>query len=377
VNHYAGIDVSLELSSVCIVNATGKVVRETKVETHPEALVKFFKGFGLPFTRIGLEAGPLSQWLYAGLTDAGFETTLMETRHVKAALSAMTVKTDRRDARGMAQLLRMGWFRPVHAKSAGSQEVRALLVARKQLQHKLTDIELSMRGILRGFGLKVGHVTDKSFETRIRKLVTGHAMLEQIVDAMLAARATLLEQFNKLHKAVLNVVRKDEVCRRFMTTPGVGAIVAITYKSALDDPSRIKKSRNAGPLFGLTPKRYQSGETDVTGGISRVGDEMVRTVLYEAANVLLSRVTRFSALKRWGLEVAKRRGLKRAKVAVARKLAVILHRMWIDGSTFRWTKTRGGSRMIGAYHDKANCSATEVLAVNPFAPANRCAASGA
>jgi transposase len=243
--HYAAIDVSLELSSVCIVDATGKVVKETKVETHPEALVKFFKSFGLPLTRIGLEAGPLSHWLYAGLTDAGFETTLMETRHVKAALSAMTVKTDRRDARGMAQLIRMGWFRPVHAKSPGSQEVRAPLVARKQLQHKLTDIELSIRGILRGFGLKVGHVTGKAFETRIRNLVTGHAMLEQIVDAMLPARATLLEQFNKLHKAVLNIVRHDEVCRRFMTTPSVGAIVAITYKSALDDPSRIKKSRNA------------------------------------------------------------------------------------------------------------------------------------
>jgi hypothetical protein len=158
-------------------------------------------------------------------------------------------------------------FRPVHAKSPGSQEVRALLVARKQLQHKLTDIELSIRGILRSFGLKVGKVTDKTFEARIRKLVTGHAMLEQVAEAMLAARATLLVQFNKLHKAVLVIVRYDEVCRRFTTTPSVGAIVAITYKSALDDPGRIKKSKNAGPLFGLMPKRYQSGQTDVTGGI--------------------------------------------------------------------------------------------------------------
>jgi transposase len=339
VNYYAAIDVSLELSSVCVVDATGKVVKEAKVETHPDALVKFFKALGLPLTVVGLEAGPLSQWIYAGLTEAGFMTTLLETRHVKAALSAMTVKTDRRDARGMAQLLRMGWFRPVHAKSAGSQEVRALLVARKQLQHKLTDIELSLRGILRGFGLKVGKITDKGFEAHIRKLVAGHPLLEQIAEAMLAARATLLEQFKKLHKAVLDIARKDEVCRRLMTTPSVGAIVAITYKTAIDDPSRIKKSRNAGPLFGLTPKRYQSGETDVTGAISRVGDAMVRTALYEAANVLLSRVTRFSALKRWGLEVAKRRGMKRAKVAVARELAVILHRMWIDASTFRWTKT--------------------------------------
>jgi len=265
VNHYAAIDVSLELSSVCIVDTTGKVVKETKVETHPEALVKFFKGFGLPLIRIGLEAGPLSQWLYAGLTAAGFETVLMETRHVKKALSASTVKTDRRDARGMAQLLRMGWFRPVHAKSAGSQEVRALLVARKQLQHKLIDIELSIRGILRGFGLKIGKVTKRDFEKRIRELVAAHVTLGQIAEAMLSARATLLTQFNKLHKVVLDIVRHDEVCRRLMTTPSVGAIVAITYRSALDDPRRITKSKNAGPLFGLTPSRYQSGETDVTG----------------------------------------------------------------------------------------------------------------
>src|SRR6516225_11413683 len=163
VNHYAAIDVSLELSSVCIVDATGKVVKQTKVETHPEALVKFFKGFGLPLIRIGLEAGPLSQWLYAGLTEAGFETVLMETRHVKKALSASTVKTDRRDARGMAQLLRMGWFRPVHAKSPESQEVRALLVARKLLQTKLLDVEFSIHGILRGFGLKMGEVSKGRF----------------------------------------------------------------------------------------------------------------------------------------------------------------------------------------------------------------------
>jgi transposase len=254
VNHYAAIDVSLELPSVCIVDATGKVVKQTKVETRPEALVKLFKGFGFPLIRIGLEAGPLSQWLYAGLTDAGFETTLLETRHVKAALSAMTVKTDRRDARGMAQLLRMGWFRPVHAKSPGSQEVRALLVARKQLQHKLRDIELSIRGILRGFGLKVGHVTDKSFEGRIRELVTGHALLEQIAAAMLAARVTLRGQFNKLHKAVLNVVRHDEVCRRLMTTPSVGASVAITYKSALlREVGKLSRNTSGAPAFQAAP----------------------------------------------------------------------------------------------------------------------------
>ena len=189
--NYAGIDVSLELSSVCVVDALGKIVKEAKVASEPEALVVFFEALGFAVKRIGLEAGPLSQWLHAGLQRAGFETVLLETRHVKAALSAMTVKTDRKDAYGLAQLLRMGWFQPVHAKSIGSQEIRALLVARKQLLGRLLDVELSIRGILRGFGLKVGQVTRKTFEARIRELVTGQATLERITEAMLSARATL------------------------------------------------------------------------------------------------------------------------------------------------------------------------------------------
>jgi transposase len=249
----------------------------------------------------------------------------------------MMVKTDRKDARGLAQLIRMGWFRPVHAKSMGSQEVRALLVARKQLLGRLIDVELSIRGILRGFGLKVGVVTRKGFEGRIRELVAGHITLERIAGAMLSARAILKVEYEKLHKIVLTIVREDTVCRRLMTVPSVGPLVAITYKSAMDDPNRLAKSKAAGALFGLTPKKYQSGEKDVTGGITRAGDEMVRTALYEAANVLLARITRFSKLKRWGMDVAKRRGSKRAKVALARKIAVILHRMWVDGTTYRWT----------------------------------------
>src|SRR5262245_24588703 len=191
VEHYAGIDVSLELSSVCVVDGRGKIVKEAKVASEPEALVYFFKELGFPVNRIGFEAGPLSQWLHAGLTQAGFQTVLLETRHVKAALSAMTVKTDRKDAcEGLAQLLRLGWFQQVHAKSIGSQEIRALLVARKQLLGRLLDVELSIRGILRGFGLKVGQVTRKTFEARIRELVTGQATLGRIAEAMLLARAT-------------------------------------------------------------------------------------------------------------------------------------------------------------------------------------------
>lgn len=335
--YYAGIDVSLKESSVCVVDSAGNVVREVKVASEPEALVRYFDELGLPVGRIGLEAGPLSQWLHGGLIAAGREVVLLETRHVKAALSAMTVKTDRKDARGIAQLLRMGWYRPVHAKSAPCKDTRALLVGRKLLQGKLLDVELSIRGILRGYGLKVGEVSRGRFEARIRELTAGHAILETVIGAMLAARMALWNEFTRLHREMLKIARADMVCRRLMTTPGVGALVALTYRSAVDDPSRFGKSAATGAYFGLTPKKYQSGETDRDGGVSKVGDGMVRTALFEAAHIMLTRATRFSSLKRWALGVAQRRGMKRAKVALARKLGVVLHRMWVDKTDFRWT----------------------------------------
>lgn len=337
-DYYAGIDVSLEQSSVCVVDEKGKIAREAKVESEPEALAAFLRGLGLTLTRIGLEAGPLSQWLHADLVAAGLPMVLLETRHVKAALSAMTVKTDRKDARGIAQLLRMGWYRPVHCKSPPSQDVRTLLTARKLLLVKVIDVELSIRGILRGFGLKVGPVSIGRFGARVQELAAGQPMLEQVIGAMLRARETLRAEVNALHRKVLEIVRADDVCRRLMTVPGVGALTALTFKSAVDDPTRFSSSKAVGPHFGLTPKKYQSGETDVTGAISKVGDEMARTALYEAAQVMLVRVEGFSTLKRWAMEVAKRRGMKRATVALARKLATVLHRMWVDGTDFRFGK---------------------------------------
>jgi transposase len=336
--HYVGIDVSLALSSVCVLDGAGKVIREAKVASEPEALVALLHGLGLAIARVGLEAGPLSQWLYDGLKAAGYEAVLLETRHVKAALSAMAVKTDRRDARGIAQLLRMGWFRPVHRKSVPSQETRALLGARKQLQVKAMDLEQTLRGLLRGFGLKVGDVSRGKLPARVRELAAGHAMLERIVEPMLAAREAIWREFAKFHREVLAIVREDQVCRRLMTCPGVGAVVSLTYKAAVDDPGRFAKSKAVGAFFGLTPKRYQSGETDASGCITRAGDASVRSALHDAANVLLSRVARFSTLKRWAVEVAKRRGLRRAKVALARKLATVLHRIWTDGTEFVWGK---------------------------------------
>lgn len=232
---------ALELTSVCIVDVQGGIVCEAKVASEPEALIGFLQT--LPIARVGLEAGPLSQWLHAGLVRAGFETVLLETRHVKAALSAMTVKTDRRDARGIAQLLRLGWYRPVHAKSASAQEIRALLTARKLIQAKLLDVESGIRGVLRGFGLKVGAISRGRFEARILELVDGNAILEAVIGSMLAARASLDTEFKRLHRELLALVRADPVCRQLMSVPGVGAIVAITFKSGVDDPTRGVRNR--------------------------------------------------------------------------------------------------------------------------------------
>ncbi len=332
--YYAGIDVSLESASLCVVDATGRIVHEAKVASEPEVLIGWFSRLGLAVTRIGLEAGPLSQWLYAGMRDAGLAVELLETRHVRNAFKAMPVKTDRKDARGIAQLMRLGWFRPVHCKSLPAQEVRALLTARKLLLTKNHDVEMSLRGVLRGFGLKVGPTTPRTFTSRVRELVAGHATLSTVAEAMLAARDMLFGEWQKLEKHLRSLAREDGRVRRLMTTPGVGPIVALTYVSAIDDPGRFRSSKTVGAHFGLTPRKYQSGETDVTGRISKIGDGGVRTVLYEAANVILTRPVKGSTLKSWGMRLAARAGMRKAKVALARKLAVVLHRMLVDGTSF-------------------------------------------
>jgi transposase len=256
--------VALEQNSVCVVDWTGRIVREARVASEPEALTRFLGRHGLVVTRIGVEAGPLSQWLHAGLTQAGFEVVLLETRQVKAALSAMVVKTDRKDARGIAQLLRMGWFRPVHCKSPRAQEVRALLVGRKLLQGKLLDVELSIRGILRGFGLKVGVVSKGRFAIRIRELVTGQAMLERVIEPMLRAREALRAEYHALHRAMLGIVREDTTCRWLMTVPGSAlwwrsrSPRRSTTRAGLRDPERwaltsASRRRNTSPARSTSP----------------------------------------------------------------------------------------------------------------------------
>jgi transposase len=333
--HYAGIDVSLECSSVCVVDANGKIIGEGKVASEPAALIGWFGALELELARIGLEAGPLSQWLYAQMKQAGLAVELLETRHVSAAFAAMPVKSDRNDARNIAQLMRLGWFRPVHCKSMAAQEVRAMLTARKLIQSKLLDVENGLRGVLRGFGLKVGKTTKTSFGGRVEELVRGHPMLQTIAGALLRARTGLLAEFKGFDKQLRQTSRLHGHARLLMSTPAVGPIISLTFACAIDDPSRVKSAKQAGPLFGLTPTKYQSGQTDYSGRISKNGDAAVREALYEAAHIILTKPIKGCAqLKSWATRIAKRAGMNKAKVALARKLAVIMLRMLKDNTPF-------------------------------------------
>lgn len=336
--HYVGLDVSVKETSVCIIDETGKICRETKVVSHPDDLLAILKDPAWQIERIGLEAGPLSQWLFEGVAKAGLPVVCIETRHTKAFLKAQPNKTDRNDARGIAQMMRVNLFRPVHVKTLTSQKRRALLTARKLLQGKALAIQNDIRGLLRNFGLKVGVVGAVKFEKRIRELVECIPDLAEIVEPLLDARRKLRENFAMLHHKLLAIVRTDEVCRRLMTIPGVGPVVALAYTATIDIPQRFKNSKAVGPLLGLTPTLNESGESKRVGRVSCCGDGMMRTLLYEAAQVLLSNVKKWSWLKAWAMNVAKRRGMQKAVVALARRLAVIMHRIWSDGTEFCWTR---------------------------------------
>ena len=336
--HFAGLDVSVKETSVCIVDETGKIVREVRVASEPDALLEVLKSHAYRFNRIGLEAGPLSQWLFSALAEVGVPVVCVETRHMRAVLKAQINKTDRNDARGIAQMMRAGLYRPVHVKTLRSQKLRMLLTHRKLLQSKAIAIENDLRGTLRNFGLKVGMVGTVKFEVRIGELVENVPDLAALVEPLLVVRRAIREQIAILHRRLLAIVRDDEVCRRLMTIPGVGPVVALTYRSTVDVPARFRNSKAVGAVFGLTPAQYQSGEIDRTGAISRCGDEMMRVMLYEAAHIMLVRSTKWSWLKAWAMQIARRRGMKKAIVALARRLAVIMHRIWVDGTEFRWTR---------------------------------------
>ena len=336
---FVGLDVSLDETHICVVDEGGRIIKETRAASEPDAIARAIRHKGRRIEHVGLEAGNLSQWLYEGLVKEGFSVSVMEARHVRAAFAAMRVKTDRHDARGIAQLVRLGWFKRVHVKSLDAQETRAMLTARTFLIEKVTAAENSLRAALRNFGLKMGSVTRKTWEERARELAGDNPVLEGIVETMLRVRTLLLAELANIDGQLTALAKSDPITRLLMTTPGVGVIVALTFRSAVDDPDRFPRSRDVGAWAGLTPRRWQSGKMDISGRITKAGDPRVRVMLFEAAASILGRARVMSPLKAWGLRIAKRTSMKKAIVAVSRKLATILLAMWKSGTAY-WAAGR-------------------------------------
>ena len=333
---YVGLDVSLKQTAICVVDGNGKIISEKMVVSDPDAIAEFVRAKAAGAVRVGLETGPTATWLWSELKQRGLPVICIDARHAKAALRMQINKSDRNDAFGIARIMQTGWYKQVHVKTPGSHAIKALLVSRALLVKIKRDIENQIRGLLKNLGLVIGRAKMTVFYSRTEELIQDRPEIAIAVRPLLEARKTIEQQITGLDRKVVKLARSDSQVRSFMTTPGIGPITALLFKATLDDPTRFARSRNVGAYLGLTPRRHASGEIDWTGRISKCGDALLRSYLFEAAGVLLTRVPKWSALKAWGMRLAKRNGLSKAKVAVARKLAVILHRMWIDGTPFNW-----------------------------------------
>jgi len=336
--YYVGLDVSLKQTSICVVNQTGLVVREGVVDSDPEAIAAFLRAKAPGAVRIGLETGPTATWLWTQFKRLGLPVICIDARHAKAVLKMQINKSDRNDAVGIARIMQTGWFKEVRVKDLDSHAVRALLASRALLVKIKRDLENQVRGLLKNLGLVIGRAKFNVFAVRAEELIEGRPELVAAVRPLLDARQAIEQQVDDLDRKVQKLARHNAQVRRFMSVPGVGPVTALCFKATIDDPARFKRSRSVGAYVGLTTRRHASGELDWSGRISKCGDAMLRMYLFEAAGVLLTRVPKWSALKAWGTRLIKRNGLRKAKVAVARKLAVILHRMWIDGTEFSWSK---------------------------------------
>ena len=338
--YHTALDVSLRSVSICVVDDDGLIQHEATAASDVDAIVTCLRRFSPDIRSVGFEAGALTQYLTYGLQSAGYEVICLEARQVSAALAAMRNKTDKNDARGIAQILRTGWYSRVHVKSFESHLIRVLLSSRKAVLRKCVDLENEIRGLVRLLGIRLpGPLKHGAFDTHVRDAIGAYPMLAQTLIPLLDARLVLYQTYLKLDSQARALARDDDVCQRLMTVPGVGPVTALTFKAGVDDPTRFKRSRTVAAHFGLTPRRFQSGEVDYPGHISKAGDPDVRSALYVAAHALMSRSEKWSSLKVWGRRLAKIKGHRRAVIAVARKLAVILHKMWLDGTEFRYGAT--------------------------------------
>jgi len=332
---FSGLDVSIDETAICVVDDKGEVHLRIKVATDPGAIVEALRPFLPRLRRVGHEAGSLSPWLQPELKSRGLPAICLETYHVRAAMAAQRNKTDAADALGLAHIMRTGWFRQAHIKTEACYRMRLLLTQRRTLKAKFLDIENTIRHSLKAFGVRIKGTGRGGFEAAVREAIADDKLTSEVIDAMLTVRKALWAQYCKLHALVVKIVARNELARRFMQIPGVGPVTALNFIAAIDDPARFRRSRDVAAYFGLTSKRWQSGGSiDIQGRISKAGDPDVRRALYEAASGLLTRFKGKDMIKSWGLKIAKRSCHRKAAVAVARKLGVVMHAMWRDGSFY-------------------------------------------
>ena len=334
-NYFAGLDVSLEKTHVCVLDSDGTVICEAGVASTPEATSAALAG-APACTRVVFETGRMAPMLYHGLVELGVPVICIESRQAYQALKTLaTHKTDRNDARGLAQLARTGFFKPVHVKSLPSHAVRALIMARKKLVGQPITLENQIRGLAVVFGARLPRGLSPAFVEEVIAMSDGIAGLSSAMRGLVAARDAVLSAIAAIDADMKRLVRASEACRRLMVIPGVGPLTALAFTAAIDDPTRFRRSRDLGAYLGLVPRRYQSGEVDYTGSISKVGDRRVRTLLYEAANVMLTHFKGELKLKDWALAIARRSNMRKARIALARRLAIIMHAMLKHGSEFK------------------------------------------
>jgi transposase len=336
--HYVGLDVSQKMTAICVVDSGGCRIWRGVCASAPEPIEQAVCRHAGNDVRIGIETGPMTPWLVHQLRGRGLDVVCLDARHARAALKMQLNKTDQNDAEGLAQIVRTGWYRSVHVKSFDAHRARALLGARAQLVGMTTRLSNHIRGVLKIFGLLPGATRGLPFDRKVEALLLDRADVEPIVRPMLAAWRHLRGQIAAFDKAIRTLVKSNPACRLLMSVPGIGALSVLAFVSTVEDPARFARSRSVGAHLGLTPKQYQSGEMDRSGRISRCGDTLARTLIYEAAVVILTRVKRASSLKDWAHAIARRSGPGKARIALARKLSVILHSIWRSGETFRWSE---------------------------------------
>lgn len=331
---YVGLDVSQKETAVCVIDGDGITQWEGTCRSVPGVIAEVLKVRAPIAARVGMETGPLAVWHWHALRALCVPVVCLHARQAKAALALQANKTDRNDARGLAQIVRTGWYRAVEMKSLDSHELRAILQARQRLVGMRTALYNQVRGLLKTFGVVMPRGKGLRFVALAQASAPPLPGVQAALGAVLGTWRELQTQIASLDRELRRAAKAREVCRRWMRMPGIGPITAVAYYTAIDDPARFRRSKDVGPYLGLTPKRYQSGEVDRTSGISKCGDRLTRSLLFEAAGVLLSRTRAPSALKDWGHALARRAGYSKARVAVARRLAIILHRLWVDGTDF-------------------------------------------